>query len=570
MAQLIDQHGNPISSADIAKLKQDQAAPTIAGGRPVIGAHPAWGLTPGRLAAILSAADQGNSLAFQELAEDIEERDPHYAAVLATRRRAVCQLPLTINAASEDPEHEKHAEFLRDWIKNGVLEDALFDMLDAISKGYSVLEIDWDITPKAILPKCLTYRPQRWFEINYYDGDTVLIRDSTGYVEMEPHKFVVHRHPDRSGLLMRSGLARVAMFAWMYKSFTLRDWAVFVQNYGAPMRVGRYGPDSSESDRDVLWSAVSRIAGDAAAIIPKSMEIEFVENGNLTAAAEVYEKRADWLDKQVSKLVLGQTATTDANPGSHAAGQTHRLVQEDIERYDARRLSRTVTRQLFAAIIAFNFGEQAVYPTCEIGRPDEAEIKDLTTALQWLGPQGLKVKASEIRERLNLSEPDEGDEVVGGRVAPNPPMTQPNPLQARVRTGSGDIALLPPQQPAPAQEPPEEVPPNVQPPKATEDPLQLHAQIRSLVERQTQDLDPTVITQLTDSLARDAQGALQGLTDQVRTVVEGASDLHEMAAKLHGLKLNSQEFADAMTAGILVANLAGQAALVQEAAGEQP
>jgi phage gp29-like protein len=150
----------------------------------------------------------------------------------------------------------------------------------------------------------------------------------------------------------------------------------------------------------------------------------------------------DWLDKQISKLVLGQTATTDANPGSHAAGQTHRLVQEDIERFDAQLLSATVTRQLFAPIIAFNFGPQDKYPICNIGRPDEAEIKDLIDAVQWMGPQGLKVKASELRERLNLSEPDEDDEVVGGRIA-TPPMTPPNNLGTRVTTGQGDIQLLP-------------------------------------------------------------------------------------------------------------------------------
>jgi phage gp29-like protein len=563
MAQLLDQHGNPISAQQIAQLKQTQAGPTIAGSRPVIGGHPVWGLTPARLAQIIFAADQGNSLAFQELAEDIEERDPHYAAVLATRKRAVCQLPLTVTAASEDPEHEKHAAFLRDWIKNGLLLQSLFDTLDAIAKGYCAMEIDWELTPKATLPKALTYRPQRWFEIDYFDGDTVLIRDQVGFTEMMPHKFVVHRHPSKSGLLMRSGLARVAAWAWMYKSFTARDWATFVQNYGAPIRVGRYGPDSSESDRDVLWKAVSQIAGDCAAIIPKSMDIEFVKNDNLGASAELYEKRCDWLDKQISKLVLGQTATTDANPGSHAAGQTHRLVQEDIERFDAQLLSATITRQLFAPIVAFNFGPQDVYPTCNIGRPDEAEIKDLIDAVQWMGPQGLKVKASELRERLNLSEPDPNDEIVGGRMA-TPPMTPPSDLGPRVTTGQGDIQLLPPTDAPAEQAPPDQVPPDVIPPKGAAPELQLHTTVRFLLQRQTQALDPDLIDRMTDSLARDAQGALQGLTLQVRQVIESADDLHDMAQRLHGLKLNSEEFATAMQRGIAIANLAGQAALLEE------
>ncbi len=71
-------------------------------------------------------------------------------------------------------------------------------------------------------------------------------------------------------------------------------------------------------------------------------------------------------------------------------------------------------------------------------------------------------------------------------------------------------------------------------------------------------------------LARDAQGALQGLTLQVRQVIESADGLHEMAQRLHGLKLNSEEFATAMQRGIAIANLAGQAALLEELGLEHP
>ncbi len=31
---------------------------------------------------------------------------------------------------------------------------------------------------------------------------------------------------------------------------------------------------------------------------------------------DMYERRSDWLDRQISKLVLGQTTTTDAVPAA--------------------------------------------------------------------------------------------------------------------------------------------------------------------------------------------------------------------------------------------------------------
>ncbi|WP_375588099.1 DUF935 family protein [Hoeflea alexandrii] len=69
--------------------------------RQPISAHPADGLTPQRLASILRAAAEGEPEAYFELAEDIEERDLHYAAVMATRKRSVAQLPITVAAAPQ-------------------------------------------------------------------------------------------------------------------------------------------------------------------------------------------------------------------------------------------------------------------------------------------------------------------------------------------------------------------------------------------------------------------------------------------------------------------------------------
>ena len=49
--------------------------------------------------------------------------------VLGTRKRQVSQLPLTVEAASDAPEHVQHADFLRAWLRDGVLDEVLFDLL---------------------------------------------------------------------------------------------------------------------------------------------------------------------------------------------------------------------------------------------------------------------------------------------------------------------------------------------------------------------------------------------------------------------------------------------------------
>jgi hypothetical protein len=53
-------------------------------------------------------------------------------------------------------------------------------------------------------------------------------------------------------------------------------------------------------------------------------------------------------------------------------------------------------------------------------KPDEKNIEQIILAVEKLGAQGLKVKADEVRSLIGLSNPEEGDEVIGGRAAPAP------------------------------------------------------------------------------------------------------------------------------------------------------
>lgn len=536
LSKLLGPDGQPIDYEDM--FGPPKAGPTLTGVRTPFSGHPADGLTPARLASIHRAAANGNALAWLELAEDIEERDLHYLSVLGTRRRAIAQLPINIAAASDDKEHVRHKDFLVEWLQEGVLELALFDMLDAIGKGFSVMETDWESTPEAVLPRAFDYRPQRWFDFDLVDGETVVLAEGVTREPLSPHKFIVHRHKAKSGLTIRSGLARVASWAWMYKAFTANDWAIFTQNYGMPTRVGKFDRAASDADKEVLWRAVANIAGDCAAIIPKEMEIDFVSVDKGTGTpGQLYERRADWLDRQVSKLVLGQTTTTDAVSGGHAVAQEHRLVQEDLERADAKLLSASLTRQLVPLIIALNFGPQAKYPRINIGRPDEVPLKEVVDAVQKLGPLGLEVEASEIRDRLGLSEPDKSRAdvaIIGGR--------QPAPVADPAADKSGALPL-PAGKPAPLDT------------------------LRHIVSRHASAPEPDLVERLTEQLAADAAGAMAGLTAEIRAAFEAATDMPDLAQRLALMQLDPKALAEAMGRGLALANMAGRAALLEEIGG---
>ncbi len=418
MVQILDAYGRPI---DRKALVQEREGPTLTGVRSPMSGYPADGLNPIRLAAILREADQGDPVRYLELAEQIEERDLHYLGVIGTRKRSVAQLEATVDAASDAAADVEKADRIRAWLNRDELQDETFDVLDSVGKGYSFTRIQWDTSEGQWQPKRLDRWDQRWFRFARHDLTTPLMLDEGGReLPLPPGEFIFAVMKAKSGLPMRSGLARVAAWAWMFKAFANRDWAIFTQTYGQPIRIGKYGADATDDDKRKLYRAVANIAGDCAAIMPDGMAIEFVEAKSIGASIDLYEKRVDWLDRQVSKAVLGQTTTTDAITGGHAVSEEHRKVQEDIERADARALAAILNRDLVRLWIDLEYGPQKAYPRLTIARPEKEDLAQLSTALSQLVPIGLRVQASEIRDKFGLAEPGPQDEVLAPAVPKEP------------------------------------------------------------------------------------------------------------------------------------------------------
>lgn len=405
---LLDAYGRPM---DRSTLTEEVMAATLGGVRSPIAGYPADGLNPERLASILREADSGDPVRYMELAQTIEERDLHYVGVLGTRRRSISQLDITVEAAEDGgAEGETWAKTVRKWLQRDELQMDLFDILDAIGKGYSGTEIIWETSERQWEPGRLEWRDPRWFRFELRDLTTPMRLEKDGQkVPLESGKFIWSVMRAKSGLPLRSGMARIVAWAWMFKAYTQRDWAIFTQTYGQPVRVGKWGTGASEEDKAKLFRAVANIAGDMAAIIPDSMQIEFIEAANVGAGSALYKERADWLDQQVSKAVLGQTATTDAVIGGLGSGKEHRQVQEDIERSDAKALAAILNRDLIAPWMALNGVAKAHWPRLKIGRPEAEDLKAFADSVTPFIDRGLRVGEATIREKFGLPKPEPSD-----------------------------------------------------------------------------------------------------------------------------------------------------------------
>lgn len=534
LPQLVDQYGQPLRR-DL--LTRDVAGPTLTGVRSPIAGYPANGLNPTRLANILMEADQGEPLQYLELAELIEERDLHYAGVLGTRKRSVAQIDITVEAASDAPDDLRRADMVRTWLKRDELADEVFDILDAIGKGISFAEIVWDTSEGQWQPRRLEWRDPRWFRFDRQTMRKPMLRGGTdGDVDAEPlppFKFIYTQIKAKSGLPIRSGIARLAAWAWMFKAFTQRDWAIFTQTYGQPIRVGKFGAGATKEDKATLFRAVANIAGDCAAIIPEGMSIDFIEASNVGAGAALYKERVDWLDQQLSKGVLGQTSSADAEAGGLGSGQAnlHGDVRQDIETADCKALSATLNRDLIRPWMDLEFGPSKSYPRLVIARPKAEDIKQLTESLKIFVPLGLRVEASEVRDKLGLSDPAEGAELL--RMMPDAPITPPLTSQT--------------------------APPAVTRPAI---PAAVIA---------TQSTEPTgapahPAEQIAAKMEAPAIAAVRGMAGTIETMLARAGDLGEFRAMLSSAfgTIGGGELAAVLEAGLAAAQAAGRSDLVAE------
>ncbi|MEL7117405.1 MAG: DUF935 family protein, partial [Pseudomonadota bacterium] len=267
----------------------------------------------------------------------------------------------------------------------------------------------------------LKHRDPRWFRFDQTDGRTPLVRDNSGDLPLEPGRFIFHVPVIKSGLPIRGGLARLAAWAYVFKNYSLKDWSIFMEAYGHPLRIGRYDANASEGDRATLLRAVRRLGVDMAAIMPKSMDVEIV-NSNVTGADKMFEGAARYWDEQYSKGILGAVSTVDAIAGGHAVGKVHNDVRDDIRDADGEQLAGTLMRDVAAPLTFWNIGPEVAVPHIRFEAPEDRDPRLTLMAIRELGPLGLDISERQVRETFGLREPEKGERLL--TFAPRAPVAQ--------------------------------------------------------------------------------------------------------------------------------------------------
>lgn len=375
--------------------------------------YPSDGLTPVKLARIFKEADAGDPFRQMELFEEMESKDTHLFSQLQTRKLAVTGLDWEVQPFSQDGTDQEIAAFVEEQLKElDGFSDNLMDILDAIGKGISFQEIEWEYRDGHVVVGNIEYVHQKKF---YYDTltDALMLRTEAfpGGIPLPENKFIVHRYKARSGHPSRYGVLRVVAWMYLFKNYDLKDWVSFCEVYGMPLRLGTYDATASEKDKAALMDAIVRMGTDAAGIVPSGTDIRFIES-NKQSSVDIYERLARFCDEQMSKAIVGQTLTSDSG-GSYAQSKTHNDVRKDLTEADCKAVMETVRRDLIRPLVEFNFGVRAHVPYFVLNATDTDDLKETAEIVNTLAATGLEIPKSWLYKKFNIPAPEKGEETIG-------------------------------------------------------------------------------------------------------------------------------------------------------------
>jgi phage gp29-like protein len=152
-------------------------------------------------------------------------------------------------------------------------------------------------------------------------------------------------------------------------------WAEFAEVFGSPVRIGKTDV-RDEATRRNMENMMKNMSVASWAVLDLNDSIDLVQ-ASRTDAYQVFDKMVERCNSEISKIILGQTGTTDEKSYSGSAN-VHENVSAMIGKQDIVNMEFVVNNQLIPMMIRLGFSLQGYkfeYDTTEqLSLMDQLEI----------------------------------------------------------------------------------------------------------------------------------------------------------------------------------------------------
>lgn len=389
--------------------------------------YPTVGLTPARALSFLQAADAGGPQMQFELFAEMLQKWPRLAAVEATRRLALTGLdweiapgePADDTSQARRLAEEAAAECRRTLAGIDRFREALDHLANAIGYGLAVAELVWEAG------RLIDIVPVPYGRLRSDPNEPWRLRVRTEEdpgsgiaLDEHPAKWIVHQPRATPGRPFEGGLLRASVLLYLAQNLSFKDWLIYSQIAGMPVRVGRFEPGTPEADKQQLLKMLESLGTDAVAILSKNIELQMFESTR--GGEKPYRPLQDYCNNEVTILWLGQHLTTDIREhGSRAAAEIHDRVREDLLVDDIADEAQTIRRDVLTPLVRARFGDNVAIPHFRRSLVQAVDTKVLADTLAVaVRKLGLRVPQRWVHQALGIPEPTAGEPVLARSTRP--------------------------------------------------------------------------------------------------------------------------------------------------------
>jgi hypothetical protein len=199
----------------------------------------------------------------------------------------------------------------------------------------------------------------------------------------------------------------------IWKKNALGSWAEYIEKFGSPIRVGKTDSTDLEAVNN-MQNMLQNMGVAAWGLFKTDDQIEFVQ-ANSSDAYNVFNEMINRCNEEISKLILGQTMTTD-NGSSLSQAEVHERVLMSFKQSDKQFVYSVLNDQLIPLMNNLGFGLEGCYINVEkeeefsMFEKADLDIKLINTGKYILSPEYLNKKYGTEVFMVEQPEVEEGNE----------------------------------------------------------------------------------------------------------------------------------------------------------------
>jgi phage gp29-like protein len=412
------------------------------------------GLTPEAIDDYFMSAISGDTLNQFALFEEMEEKWPEVRVALYKHKLKAARR----NPRIVPPDHPQNPALAREkadfanyvFAGMGHWHRTAFNLLDAVGKGISGAEIDWQLgsvgSPLQGEREAVVINEMPW--VNYrhwsywWDKPELQLfpdlRNRGLHIDVPERKFVIFHHLSKSGHPARAAMLRPLAWHFLIYLYAMKDWGTLAETFGVDVAHAFCDKDATQEQRNTILLHLSRLAA-RAGVFDQGTVINLQRAGGGSSFPQ--EAIVKYCSEKALECLLGSTLATQAGEkGARSLGLVQQDETEELVDWTCLLFAGTMTSTALRWLMDFNFAEPGDNPVMELPGANRRDLAALASVINILVNLGVRVPESWAHAQFDIPQPQPLDLNDDGSAGVSPATV---PRLERILTPNAVVGRVP-------------------------------------------------------------------------------------------------------------------------------